>query len=77
MKPLGIVHEQPVNAQLLKRHHVIFSVLGLDMELEARASFTGPFPSAVRALFEGLYAQGSPFTARLYHGNRILKVEDR
>ena len=48
-----------------------------DMELEARASFTGPFPSAVRALFEGLYAQGSPFTARLYHGNRILKVEDR
>ena len=48
-----------------------------DMELEAQATFQGPFSSAVRALFEGLYAQGSPFTARLYHGNRILKVEDR
>ncbi len=48
-----------------------------DLELETGALFEGSFESAVRTLFEGLKATGSPYAARLYHGNNVLIVEDR
>ena len=48
-----------------------------DLELETGALFEGSFESAVRSLFEGLKATGSPYAARLYHGNNVLIVEDR
>ncbi len=48
-----------------------------DLDLEADAVFSGTFSEAVRALFEGLRASGSPLTARLWHGNTTLSVEDR
>ncbi len=48
-----------------------------DLELDTGAQFTGSFIACVRSLFEGLRAAGAPFTARLYHANRVLTVEDR
>lgn len=57
-------------------HRVIWHA-DTDLELEAGADFTGTFPEAVRELFTLLRAGGVPYTARLFHGNRILQVEDR
>ncbi len=48
-----------------------------DLDLETGACFEGNFEEAVKTLFEGLKATGSPYTARLYKGNNVLIVEDR
>ncbi len=48
-----------------------------DLDLETGACFEGNFEEAIKTLFEGLKATGSPYTARLYKGNNVLIVEDR
>ena len=40
---MGLVHEQPIHAQLLKSHHIILAALGLELFQPRLQGFAGPF----------------------------------
>lgn len=72
----GSLHDQ-VEAWALRAGWKLVWQADTDLAMEARADFAGSFPEVVRALFEGLHENGAPYQARLFHGNRVLQVEDR
>ncbi len=72
----GSLHDQ-VEAWALRAGWKLVWQADTDLAMEAAADFAGSFPEVVRALFEGLHENGAPYQARLFHGNRVLQVEDR